>query len=198
MHDTPPPPPPHERDTPTLLDDLCVALRDVGVFDYELPTGARVLKAVESVRAIYLELNQRGVDPTGRLQELSEQTRWRMLDLLKDCLAFPRVMPYVREQDGLRRHLRCDLCRKAERPPDARVFWSCDSCLRRIVGAIERREPIEGVVLFRTYNGESRCDHADAETVLASVGWSDTIFGNCRRCIEEELDRRAGGGRTAG
>ncbi|HZN66235.1 MAG TPA: hypothetical protein VFB66_13175 [Tepidisphaeraceae bacterium] len=75
MHDTPPPPPPHERDTGTLLDDLCVALRDVGVSDYELPAGARVLKAIESVRVIYHELRHRGVDPTERLQELSEQTR---------------------------------------------------------------------------------------------------------------------------
>jgi hypothetical protein len=193
MHDTPPPPPPQERDTVTLLEDLCVALRDVGVYDYELPAGARVLKAVEDVRAIHHELEHRGADPTERLAELSEQTRWQMAALLQDCLGYPQVTPYVREQDGVRRHLRCYLCRQAERPADARTFWFCDGCLRRILVAIDRREPIDGVVLFRTYNEGCRCEHADAETVLASESWSDTIFGNCRRCFEDELARRANG-----
>ena len=122
-----------------------------------------------------------------------------MGDLLHDCLSFPEATPYVQEKDGIRRSLRCALCHKAERPPDAREFSFCDDCLRRLVGAIEQREPIDGVVLFRTYNAGARCGHADADTVLASVEWAgDTIFGNCRRCIEDEVDRRAAGVRTSG
>ena len=192
MHDTPPPPPPRERDTPTLLTDLCIALRHVGVNDYDLPGGPRVVSAIESVRAIDDELRRRGVDVSEQMRELSEQTRWQMDILLEECRGYPQVMPYVREQDGIRRSLRCTLCRRAERPPDAKAFWYCDGCVRRIIGAIEAREPIDGVVLFRTYNAGCRCEHADAETVVASDNWGESIFGNCRRCFKEELGRREG------
>lgn len=192
MHDTPPPPPAHQRDDETLLADLCIALRDVGVRDGDLPAGQRVLSGIEDVRSVYGELQRRGIDPTARLDELSVQTRWRMNDLLRDCLAFPRTLPYVKEADGIRRFLRCILCHKAERPPDSTQFWMCDGCLRRVTEAIERREPIDGIVLFRTYNAEARCAHADAETVLATYSWaSDIVFGNCGWCFHEEVGRRA-------
>jgi hypothetical protein len=193
MLNTPPPPPPDQRDTDTLVEDLCVALRNVGVHDSELPDGARVLKAIEQVRTFHQELVRRGVGLSDRLEELSQQTRWRMGELLDECLRFPAVMPYVKEMDGVRRYLRCGLCGRAERPVDPGPFWMCDGCMRRTVEAIDRREPTEGVVLFRTYNPDARCGHADAETVLAAIGWYDVIFGNCRRCFEEELSRRAGG-----
>jgi hypothetical protein len=68
----------------------------------------------------------------------------------------------------------------------------CDDCLRRVLRAIEAREPIDGIVLFRTYNPGARCEHADADTVLASELWADTIFGNCGLCLRQELDRRSG------
>ena len=193
MLNTSPPPPPHERDTPTLVEDLCIALRDVGVHDAELPDGPRVLDAIERVGTIHRELTRRRVDLAMPLRELSTQTHWRMEDLLEDCLAFPHAMPYVREEDGVRRTLRCGLCRKGERPPDDKVFWLCDGCLRRAIDSIDRREPAKDLLLFRTYNPESRCAHADADTVLAATGWYDFVFGNCRRCFEEELNRRPPG-----
>jgi hypothetical protein len=192
MLNTSPPPPPRERETATLLEDLCVALRDVGVFDGYLPAGAQVLKAIDDVRAFHDELIRRGVDPADRIRELSHQTRWRMEDLLRDCLRYPEVVPYVRETDDVRRHLRCTMCRRAERPPDDQKYWLCGGCLHRLVRAIDAREPFEGVVLFRTYNPTSRCEHADADTVLALIGWDEVPFGYCRRCFELELERRRG------
>ena len=191
MRNSPPPPPPHERDTPTLVEDLCVALRDVGVHDYELPRGERVLKAIINVKAIHGELRRRQVDLAARLQELSQQTRWQTEVLLADCLHFPEVMPHVREADGVRRTLRCGLCARAERPTDPGAFWFCDGCLRRMIHAIDTLEPLKGVVLFRTYNPDSRCEHADADTVLAFTGWDETIFGHCQQCLAAELERRA-------
>src|SRR5205085_1010601 len=87
-----------------------------------------------------------------RLAELSEQTRWLMPQLLEDCLRFPEVLPLVRDRDGIRRRLRCWLCRKAEWPIEANAFPYCDDCLTRIIASIDLREPISEMVLFRTYN----------------------------------------------
>jgi hypothetical protein len=86
--------------------------------------------------------------------------------------------------------LRCGLCRTRERPIVAQVLWFCNDCLARIIHAIEECKPDEGIVLFRTYNPEARCAHADSETVLVSQGYSDTIYGNCVKCLEDELARR--------
>jgi hypothetical protein len=192
MHNTPPPPPVCEQDTATLIDDLCVALRDVGVFDAELPGGPRVLRAINGVRSIKQVLDERGVQVADRLATLSGQTGWRMAELLCDCLSFPAVVPYVKEADGIRRRLRCRLCRKAECPPDARYFcWMCDGCLTRVVESIRTRTPIDGIFLFRTYNPTARCKHADSDTVLAQAIWIETINGNCEQCFQGELDRRA-------
>ena len=65
----------------------------------------------------------------------------------------------------------------------------------RVESVVLQGDIIEGAfkdtTRFRTYNPESRCAHADADTVLACLGWGDTVFGHCRQCIEAELDRRA-------
>jgi hypothetical protein len=192
MHDTPPPPPVGNRDTPVLLDDLCIALREVGVRDYELPHGQRVVRAVEDVCAIDAELRRRNIDSSSRLRELSTQTHWQMEMLLADCRNYPKTIPYVREEDGIRRRLRCTLCCQAERPQNAKQFWMCDACIRRVIDAIQRRLPIDKIILFRSYSIPARCLHADEDTVLAAEVWNDTIFGNCEECFKTELLHRAG------
>src|SRR5579863_5900870 len=107
-----------EKTTEQLLEDLCVELRHVGVGDSRLPKVVRVIAHIGEVNAIQAELNRRGVDSRPRLELLSRETNWQVPELLADCSAFPNVMPYVRELDGIRRTLRCQVCRKAERPPD--------------------------------------------------------------------------------
>jgi hypothetical protein len=184
-----------ERDTAILLEDLCLALRDVGVRDSALPSDPRVVQAIKEVVLIHCELDRRRVDIRERLLTLSRETKWRMLDLLDDCLAFPNVVPYVREEDGIRRRLRCTICGKEERPPNAQ-FWMCDNCLKRVIEAIESKTPIDRIILFRTFNTGARCSHADSETVLATETWQDIIFGNCVKCFAEELQRRASGPKT--
>lgn len=192
MHDTPPPPLIRNRDTSTLLDDLCIALREVGVRDGDLPLGQRVVRAIEDVCAIDAELRQRNIDISARLKELSKQTHWQMEILLTECLDYPVTVPYVREEDGIRRRLRCTLCRQAERPQNAEQFWMCDACIRRVICAIQSREPIDGIILFRSYNVAARCEHANSETVLAGDSWGEAIFGNCEVCFKIELSRRSG------
>jgi hypothetical protein len=190
MANTPPPPPVSERPTEQLLDELCVELRNVGVKDWSLPDDERVLAHIKQVSSIHRELIGRQISLTARLSELSSQTNWKMMLLLEDCLAFPKKMPYVREQDGIRKTLRCQRCKRAERHPNAKLFWFCDECLSATLVAMQTRKPIDGVVLFRTYNSECRCEHADSETVLACDIYVEQLAGVCAKCLEMELKRR--------
>lgn len=184
------PPPASERPTEQLIDELCVELRNVGVKDWSLPSDERVLAHINKVCEIHSELANWKVSLAAKLSELSSQTNWQMDCLLEDCLAFPKKTPYVREQDGIRKTLRCQCCRRAERHPDAKLFWFCDDCLAATIAAMQKREPIVGVRLFRTYNPECRCEHADSETVLACDYYVEELFGVCAKCLEIELKRR--------
>jgi hypothetical protein len=171
---------------------LCRALRYVGVSESELPEGERVVRHVREVCALHAEPSARRVDFGSRLGRLSDETHWTIPALLADCLAYPQQLPYVRDVDGIRRFLRCQLCSTAERIPDAKLFWFCEDCLRRTLYAVRQRTPIAGIILFRAYNADCRCAHADADTVLAIDHYSDVIYGVCERCIHDEIERRSG------
>ena len=150
----------------------------------------RSVPHVREVCATHAELAARRVDCHPRLEQLSEETGWQIPALLDDCLAYPQQLPYVREPDGIRRYLRCQLCSKSERIPDAKVFWFCEACMGRVLEAVRQRAPIPGIYLFRSYSTECRCAHADADTVLATDHYSDVLYGVCDRCIYEEIERR--------
>jgi hypothetical protein len=197
MKNTPPPVPIGERDTPSLIEDLCLALRNVGVYDWDLPNGERVQQQIAAVRDIKRELDLRTIQTDDRIIRLSNETNWRMQDLLQDCLTFPDTMPYVKDVDGNRRTLRCWLCRSHERPADAQVFWWCNECLIRVLQAIQQRKPLDGIILFRTYNPDARCQHADFETVLVAASDSEKVYGNCAKCMEDELTRRTSASTSA-
>src|SRR6266567_4141676 len=191
MANSPPTIPVQKRRDEELLEDLCVELRHVGVGDHDLPNGQRILPHIQEVVAIHAELARRGVDWRPRVDRLSTETKWQMPSLLDDCLAFPERLPFVREPDGIRRTLRCQLCSRAERPVDAKLFWFCDPCMRRVTEALHQRAPVQGITLFRTYNAECRCPHADADTVLAAdLYMVEQLHGVCERCILDELERR--------
>jgi hypothetical protein len=192
MANTEPRPTIDKRPSDELLEDLCIELRHVACGEGNLPNGERVIRNVREVSAIHTELASRHVDCQGRLKRLSQETSWQMPELLDDCLAYPQRLPYVREPDGIRRYLRCQLCSKAERPSDAKLFWFCDACMRNVLSAVRQRTTITGIVLFRTYNSECRCSHADGDTVLACAGafYSDHLYGACEKCIQDELERR--------
>jgi hypothetical protein len=189
MADSPPKPPIDKRTDEELLDDLCLELRHVACREGDLPHGERVLVHVREVRALQAEISKRRVDSRPRLEQLSEQTRWQIPTLLDDCLAYPQRIPYVREPDGIRRFLRCHLCAKAECPPDAKLFSFCETCMHRVLDAVKQCAPIPGVILFRTYNAECRCVHANVDTVLAGENY-DEVYGVCEKCIHEEIQRR--------
>jgi hypothetical protein len=191
MQSTPPLLPFSQRPTDELVEDLCLALRDVGVGTYSLPNDERAISAIRKVQDIYALLKQRKVDTQDRIERLSEETSWQMGPLLQECLSFPNVVPYVRDADGVREALRCYLCRERE-SPDREGIWLCDSCLRRAKDSIETRVPIKGMILLRLYNEEYFCRHADSETVLIAFDDYETLGGTyCNQCLSEEQTRRA-------
>lgn len=190
MANSPPKAAIHDRSDSSLLEDLCRELRNVAVFDNTLPDGDRVKQHIEEVCAIHRELVERRIDIAPRITTLSKETSWRMQDLLGDCLAYPTKQPYVKEPDGVRRTLRCTRCRSAERPPDAKLFWFCESCMKLVASALHDKTERDGIVIFRSYTTGARCSHADAETTLASEWYSESIYGVCERCVYDEIARR--------
>ena len=148
MANTPPEPPVRDRDNRKPLQDLCIALRNVGVWDSELPNGDTVRSYIEEVKTIHSELTGRAMDLSSCVSELSNESGWLMGELLQDCLDFPKTLPYVKESDGIRRYFRCWLCREREFPPSAKRFLLCEQCLSRIRNDIQQRVPSKGLFSF--------------------------------------------------
>jgi hypothetical protein len=121
------------------------------------------------VRSIYEELVARKVDLTSPIALLSDQTSWQMSVLLEDCLLFPKILPYVREKDEVRRYLRCHLCRQRERPIDAKLFWFCDVCMQRALDAVQARKPAKGLIFFAPTT-----QNADADILTQTLFWLQT------------------------
>jgi hypothetical protein len=90
----------------------------------------------------------------------------------------------------MQRYFRCWLCTEREFRPDAKRFLLCDECLYKLLSDIRERVPSKGVMLYRTYNEEKRCHHANSDTVLATLEQNFDVFsGFCEQCILEELER---------
>lgn len=190
MRNSLPEPPIDERETTKLLEDLCLALRDVGVADYSLPDNEGSVAHITRVQQIHAELKKRAVDCGPRVAQLSDETEWQMELLLQDCLAYPEVIPYVRESDGVRRAFRCYICREREFP-DRKALALCDVCLEQSAESIRNRRPWGGLLLLRIYNESYWCKHANAETVMAAFDDYETLgYAWCVECVTEEQEQR--------
>jgi len=178
-------------DTPELVSQLKIALRNVAVHECYLPTPSKSMVLwIEMVQKIYRLLATRGIDLVADLMTLSTETGWLIRPLLEECLQWPTITPHVRESDGIRRHQRCWNCKKREYPEDS-VEKLCDGCIVVLIDQIRQRTPPDGVILFRTYNSSRWCTHADAETVLMTLDEYDFLAdGRCELCLEEEYQRR--------
>lgn len=190
MKNTPPLLPIAQRSNHEIIEELCLALRDVGVRTYSLPNDEWAISAVKKVQEIYTLLKQRNVDFQSRIERLSEETSWQMEILLQECLVFPEVVPFVRDADGVRRALRCNICQKNEHP-DREGIWLCNICLEQAKNSVEKHIPMKGMILFRIYNEEYWCKHANSETVLIAFDDYETLgSAYCNECISEEKSRR--------
>lgn len=192
FRNTPPDPPITERDTEWLIEDLCIALRNVGSRLGWGPPDNQDIENIHNVHALSAELNKRGVELQPRLERLTEETGWLMPVLLEDCLKSPEKVPYVRERNGMRRSFQCPLCQQEEFPDITGIAIGAN-CLQEIRIALERPAPPAGVIFYRTYNTDKRCRHANDDTVLAVLDneYDLTLHDAfCQQCINEELVRR--------
>src|SRR5256712_7680878 len=112
FRNTPPRPPIPKRTTNELVEDLCLALRAVGVEEVWPASGESVAEAL----ALAAELDARGVSFADRLNRLSEETGLLMPKLLEECRRCPEEVPHVTEFDGVRRRLRIRYCQKDGQP----------------------------------------------------------------------------------
>ncbi len=190
MQSTPQAPPFAERDDNELVEELCLALRDVGVRAYSLPDDERTKAKIIDVQEIHSILQMRRVGIEARLERLSSETSWQMEDLLRDCLAYPSVVPYVKAFDGVRIPFRCYLCEKKEFPNRDHI-WFCDDCLEEAIKSIESKIPLKGLLLMRLYNREYWCEHSNAETLVLAFDDYEPIHDcYCKQCLTEEQIRR--------
>ena len=191
MQNTPPLLPIEQRPTSELVEDLCLALRDVGVWTWNLPNDERAIYKIRSVQEIYAKLEERKVDVRTRIEHLTEETSWQMEILLQECLAFPEIIPYARDLDGVRRSFRCSICQKREFP-DCEGIFLCNVCLAQSKESFESKMPMNGLLLFRIYNEANWCRHADSETILMAFDDYDALETTwCEKCVVEEQRRRA-------
>lgn len=191
MQNTLLPLPIEQRPTNELIEDLCLALRDVGVWTWNLPNDERAISKIRNVQEIYAKLEERKVDVRTRIERLTEETSWQMEILLQECLAFPDVVPYARDLDGIRRSFRCSICQKCEFP-DREGAFLCDVCLARTKESFESKVPMNSLLLFRIYNEANWCRHADSETVLMAFDDYGTLEETwCEKFVVEEQERRA-------
>jgi hypothetical protein len=188
FRNTPARPPISNRSSDELLEDLCLALRAAGVQEVWPDTREAVMEAV----AIANELDARGISFVERLNRLSTETGWLMPRLLEDCRRGPETPPYVTELDGVRRRLRCRYCRAAEHPEGDR-YSACDRCLTALISSFDSLVALEGTVLFRTYNADWRCPHANPDTVVLGItNYEGDLLagGDCKRCLQVAAHRR--------
>ena len=67
-----------KRDSSELLEDLCIALREVAIREDFLPKSEVARAAVQEAVLIAKELDARGMNATERIDLLSQETGWRM------------------------------------------------------------------------------------------------------------------------
>ncbi len=182
----------HFKSETRLVEDLCLFLRDVGVFDHRLPTDTQAIIYIEQVKLHHHEITKRGIDIALRIQALTDETGWLMEVLLSDCLNYPETVPYVREKkSGIRRVFGCYLCYIRE-APDREGIWVCDDCLERLEQQLQMRVGDDVTIILRSYSKELWCDHADSETPLAFIyEVSSAGAGYCEKCILKEKQRRS-------
>ncbi len=171
-------PPISERPDPDLVEDLRLALRDLGVSNKCLPDLEPARMAIAVVQELEAEVGKRQLDISARVRRLSEETDWPMVDLLQDAVRYPDAIPYLPETPAPS----CGEC--GEPIPREAALSLCDTCLDRGISEVS--------------SGKSQ-SHLDHCTICArpTRGFLVYSFGYewnnyCLACLEEPFTPASG------
>lgn len=180
------------RESETLIDDLFIALREVAVREGGLPSSLQAIKWIKNVQEIHHELEFRNVSLNEKILELNKQTNWLMDIYLQDCLSWPKTIPLVRENDGIRRLRRCCICRKAEMPLSGNGMPFCDLCLNEIGLILEKGvSTFSELMLISPKIPDTDCGHVYRNSLIISYEYNeDFTYYYCKKCVLQELVKR--------
>jgi hypothetical protein len=182
-----------------LLNDLLIALRDVidsekMLIKFETSEKKRSAKfekictLIQRVCTLYHTLEKRSVDLAKPLHELSSHTGLDMQQFLLDCLEFPKITPYARDRNGLRRTLLCH-CGKRE-AIDHEGLGLCNECLDSAFDCVQEKKKNTDFVVYRSYSPAVRCRHADFNTILVTpYKEGQWLAAWCELCLLQEKRR---------
>jgi hypothetical protein len=159
------------------VEKLCLALRDIGVFNRELPDGQSPREAIARAKNLHAEIRKRGLNVSYRISRLSDETNWDMTSLLRDTLAFPHAVPYLASTPDPR----CGGC--GERISRKATLSLCPQCITSGIAevSVEQSNP--------QLETCSICGQARKGFFVSADGW---IWWQiyCKSCLEEEQARQ--------
>jgi hypothetical protein len=175
IRNTPPPLPfPEWQDDP-LTEELCLALRLIGVLNGQLPDGEQVRAAIRRVQEIHHELARRSLAIGPRIRRLSTEMGWDIETLLHDSLVYPQAIPYLAQRPDPT----CGNCGKGI--PRTAILALCQECVEK------------GLEIIASGHSES---HLEACTVCgkAERGFLMYAYGlewmnYCTDCLQKALTR---------
>jgi hypothetical protein len=179
---SPPKPPISERTDKEVVEALCIALRDVGVFNGRLPDGEDVREKIKTAQDIYKEIVKRDINIRRRIKKLARETKWPMVRLLEETIKFPETIPYLEEKPKL-------VCRECMENTYARnaVLGLCDDCLEKGIELIEKDSPDIRVLTCSTCGKKER-------QYYVYDGKADRSY--CLECLKSEKKRRENESKT--
>lgn len=167
------------RSNEELLEDLSVSLREVGVYNAQLPDGSDVRHAIDNVKVIHAEAICRSLDVSQRVEQLEVETRWPLRSMLEAALHYPDAIPYIDPKEIPR----CGECRG--QLPGSAALSLCDTCLSQAISQLA--------------SGHSR-NHIDVCTICGKSerGFLCYAYGEdwcnyCKSCLSSEQKRRVKG-----
>lgn len=177
FRNTPQKPPIRERPDLELVEDLCLALRELGGLDGCLPDWEPALGAIAEVKMLAREARRRGLSLSARISRLSRETGWPIGKLLDDAVRYPDAIPYLPRTPPPQ----CGVCR--ERISRRAVLGLCDSCLAKGIDDPAFEIPDNHLKECSICGREERGFLVYAQ----AYQW----INYCRQCLESERARRA-------
>jgi len=185
-----------------LVQDLLLALKDVVACQSMIATNnngrhtnktnelelQKLRIAVNKVVSLHRRVKDRITGLDENLEEAGAKIDIDLKQLLNDCLRFPEVFPYVKNEQGLRKFFLC-YCGEKE-SFDQHGLRLCSSCLEDTLECLKEKKKDKRFILYSTYSAEVRCRHADFKTLLVTFNKPGYWLPSwCQTCLIQEKQR---------